>query len=101
MSYLNNLSTAKGIGEVKDEVTPINGKGDVLDEEGRVQIVYLNGVQYIKYVDSNDQTHLVESGDPDRVSEVYKTTMLGLKPGDKFDPEAFFEELTSYVPETD
>ena len=99
-SYLNNLSTAKGIGEVKDEVTPINGKGDVLDEEGRVQIVYLNGVQYIKYVDKEDQVHLVETNDSKHVSEVYRKTILGLNPGDKLDAEAFFNELTSYIPET-
>ena len=94
-SYLNNLSTAKGIGEVKDEVTPINGKGDVLDEEGRVQIVYLNGVQYIKYVDKEDQVRLVETNDSKHVSEVYRKTILGLNPGDKLDAEAFFKELTS------
>ena len=99
-SYLNNLSTAKGIGEVKDEVTPINGKGDVLDEEGRVQIVYLNGVQYIKYVDKEDQVHLVETNDSKHVSEVYRKTILGLNPGDELDAEAFFKELTSYIPET-
>ena len=99
-SYLNNLSTAKGIDEVKDEVTPINGKGDVLDEEGRVQIVYLNGVQYIKYVDKEDQIHLVETNDSKHVSEVYRKTILGLNPGDKLDAEAFFKELTSYIPET-
>lgn len=99
-SYLNNLSTAKGIGKVKDEVTPINGKGDVLDEEGRVQIVYLNGVQYIKYVDKEDQIHLVETNDSKHVSEVYRKTILGLNPGDKLDAEAFFKELTSYIPET-
>lgn len=99
-SYLNNLSTAKGIGKVKDEVTPINGKGDVLDEEGRVQIVYLNGVQYIKYVDKEDQIHLVETNDSKHVSEVYRKTILGLYPGDKLDTEAFFKELTSYIPET-
>lgn len=99
-SYLNNLSTAKGIGEVKDEVTPINGKGDVLDEEGRVQIVYLNGVQYIKYVDKEEQVHLVETNDSKHVSEVYRKTILGLNPGDKLDAEAFFKELTSYIPET-
>ena len=99
-SYLNNLSTAKGIGEVKDEVTPINGKGDVLDEERRVQIVYLNGVQYIKYVDKEDQVHLVETNDSKHVSEVYRKTILGLNPGDKLDAEAFFKELTSYIPET-
>ena len=99
-SYLNNLSTAKGIDEVKDEVTPINGKGDVLDEEGRVQIVYLNGVQYIKYVDKEDQVHLVETNDSKHVSEVYRKTILGLNPGDKLDAEAFFKELTSYIPET-
>lgn len=99
-SYLNNLSTAKGIDEVKDEVTPINGKGDVLDEEGRVQIVYLNGVQYIKYVDKEEQVHLVETNDSKHVSEVYRKTILGLNPGDKLDAEAFFKELTSYIPET-
>lgn len=99
-SYLNNLSTAKGIGEVKDEVTPINGKGDVLDEEGRVQIVYLNGVQYIKYIDKEEQVHLVETNDSKHVSEVYRKTILGLNPGDKLDAEAFFKELTSYIPET-
>lgn len=99
-SYLNNLSTAKGIGEVKDEVTPINGKGDVLDEEGRVQIVYLNGVQYIKYIDKEEQVHLVETNDSKHVSEVYRKTILGLNPGDELDAEAFFKELTSYIPET-
>ena len=98
--YLKSLESANKVLEPEQNI-PQNGNAGKIDEEGRVQIVYLDGKQYIKYVDSNDQTHLVESGDPDRVSEVYKSTMLGLKPGDKFDPEAFFEELTSYVPETD
>lgn len=98
--YLKSLESANKVLEPEQNI-PQNGNVGKIDEEGRVQIVYLDGKQYIKYVDSNDQTHLVESGDPSRVSEVYKTTMLGLKPGDKFDPEAFFEELTSYVPETD
>lgn len=100
-SYLNNLATAKGIEEVKEEATPVNGNGEVLDEEGRVQIVYLNGVQYVKYVDKEDQVHLVETNDSKHVSEVYRRTMLGLNPGDKLDAEAFFKELTSYIPETD
>lgn len=98
--YLKSLESANKVLEPEQNI-PQNGNVGKIDEEGRVQIVYLDGKQYIKYVDSNDQTHLVESGDPDRVFEVYKTTMLGLKPGDKLDPEAFFEELTSYVPEID
>lgn len=98
--YLKSLEAANKVLE-PEQTIPQNGNVGKIDEEGRVQIVYLDGKQYIKYVDSNDQTHLAESGDPDRVSEVYKSTMLGLNPGDKLDPEAFFEELTSYVPETD
>ena len=96
--YLKSLESANKVLE-PEQTIPQNGNAGKIDEEGRVQIVYLDGKQYVKYVDSNDQTHLVESGDPDRVSEVYKTTMLGLKPGDKLDPEVFFKELTSFVPE--
>lgn len=98
--YLKNLEVANNTIESKEAI-PENGNVGKIDEEGRVQIVYLDGVQYVKYVDKNDETHLVESGDPKRVSEAYRKTMLGLKPGDKLDAEAFFEELTSYVPETD
>lgn len=99
--YLKSLSTAKGIDEPTVDITPQNGAGEKLDEEGRVQIVYLDGKQYIKYVDKNDETHLVESNDSRHVSEIYRRTMLNLRPGDKLDPEAFFNELTSYIPETD
>lgn len=99
-SYLNSLNNAKGIGESKEEVAPVNGNGETLDAEGRVQIVYLNGVQYVKYVDKEDKVHLVETNDSKHVSEVYKKTMLDLKPGDTLDAEAFFNELTSYIPET-
>lgn len=98
--YLKSLEVANNTIE-NEEVKPLNGNGGKIDEEGRVQIVYLDGKQYIKYVDKNDETHLVESNDSKHVSEIYRKTMLGLKPGEKLDSEKFFQELTSYIPETD
>lgn len=98
--YLKSLENAEAILKPQ-EATPLNGNGGKIDEEGRVQIVYLDGVQYIKYVDKNDETHLVESNDSKHVSEIYRRTMQELQPGDKLDAEAFFKELTSYIPETD
>lgn len=80
---------------------PRNGNGDILDNEGKVQIVYLNGKQYIKYIDKNDEVHLVESNDSKHVSDVYKKTMRNLPVGSELDSEAFFNELTSYIKEVD
>lgn len=98
--YLMSLENAKGALD-PEEIAPENGNVGKIDEEGRVQIVYLDGKQYIKYVDKNNETHLVESNDSKHVSEVYKRTMMNLNPGDKLDQEAFFKELTSYIPETE
>lgn len=69
--------------------------------DGRISIVYLHGKQYIKYIDKFDEVHLVETRDSGIVSEVYKERFKNLKPGEKIDPDLFFEELTKLVSETE
>lgn len=70
-------------------------------KEERIQIVYIDGKQHIKYVDKKGKAHLVETNESKHVSEVYKRAIMNLKPGEKIDAEELFKELTSYIPEID
>ncbi len=69
-----------------------------IDEEltktGRIQIVFLQGKEYVKYVDEIGEPHLVETKNPTLVSDVFKNAIGDLKPGEELDPEKFFELLT-------
>lgn len=68
-------------------------------DEGKVQIVYLYGKQYIKYIDKFDEVHLVETHDSSIISKIYKDKFNNLKPGEKINAEEFFEELTKSIEE--
>ena len=71
------------------------------NETERIQIVYIDGKQHIKYVDKKGKVHLVETNESKHVSEVYKRAIMKLKPGEKIDAEELFKELTSYISEID
>lgn len=77
--------------ETKDEPS--------LTQKERIQIVYIEGKQYIKYIDKEDQVHLIESNNPDRISELYKSALSKLDNGKDFKPEDLFKELTSVLAE--
>ncbi|NLC48099.1 MAG: hypothetical protein GX758_01890, partial [Tenericutes bacterium] len=75
-------------------------KKDVsLSEKERIQLVYIDGKQYIKYVDKEDQVHLVESRDPYKISEIYKSALERIKDPKQFDAKYLFDELTSALGE--
>lgn len=89
---------------VKEKENIINAKDELKQEEldtinkelsdkSRLQIVYLNGKQHIKYVDKNDTVHLIESKDPLILSKAYKDIMLKFNSQDKLNVDDFFEEL--------
>lgn len=89
---------------IKEKENIINAKDELKQEEldtinkelsdkSRLQIVYLNGKQHIKYVDKTDNVHLIESKDPLILSKAYKDTMLKFNSQDKLDVDDFFEEL--------
>lgn len=72
---------------IKNKESIINASGELdqkqldtinqeLSDKTRIQIVYLNGKQHIKYIDLNDQVHLIESKDPALISKAYKETIV-------------------------
>lgn len=70
------------------------------ENKGQINIVYLNGRQYVKYIDSDDVVHLVETEHTDDlVSKVYKDKIKDVGPNGRINPEDFFKELTSFVSE--
>ena len=69
----------------------------VIDEQnerkGSIQLVDINEKRHIKYIDNDNQTHLVEVHNHDKVEDFYKSKISGLKPGEELNPEEFFNEL--------
>ena len=64
-----------------------------LSDKSRLQIVYLNGKQHIKYVDKKGEVHLIETKDPQIISKAYKEKMTSFKSSNVLDVDDFFEEL--------
>lgn len=64
-----------------------------LSDKSRLQIVYLNGKQHIKYVDKNGDVHLIETKDPQIISKAYKEKMTIFNASNMLDVDDFFEEL--------
>lgn len=69
------------------------------DKKGQINILYLKGKQYVKYIDQDDVVHLVETDNDKRVSKLYKDKINEVGPHKKIDPSDFFNELTSMIPE--
>ena len=72
---------------------------DNFENKEQINIVYLKGKQYVKYVDKNDVVHLVETEDSKNVSKLFKEKIQQVGPGKLINPEDFFNELTKVAPE--
>lgn len=69
------------------------------ENKEQINIVYLKGKQYVKYVDKNDVVHLVETEGSKNVSRLFKEKIQQVGPGKLINPEDFFNELTKVAPE--
>lgn len=89
---------------VKEKNEVLNAKGQLeqkqldtlnkeLSDRSRLQIVYLNGKQHIKYVDKNDKVHLIETKDPQIISKAYKEGLKSYVSSNKLDVDDFFQNL--------
>ena len=67
------------------------------DRENSVQIVWLNGKKYIKYIDQKGTVSLTEIIDQGQTENFYKRKLTELKPGEKLDPEKFKHELSEIM----
>ena len=67
------------------------------DRENSVQIVWLNGKKYIKYIDQKGTVSLTEIIDQGQTENFYKRKLAELKPGEKLDPEKFKHELSEIM----
>lgn len=72
---------------------------DNFENKEQINIVYLKGKQYVKYVDKNDVVHLVETESSKNVSKLFKEKIQQVGPGKLINPEDFFNELTKVAPE--
>ena len=72
---------------------------DSFENKEQINIVYLKGKQYVKYVDKNDVVHLVETEGSKNVSKLFKEKIQQVGPGKLINPEDFFNELTKVAPE--
>ncbi len=55
--------------------------------------LYINGSQYIKYIDENNTPHMIKSINPKVVSTTYKEMIDKSAQGEEFDIEKFFQTL--------
>lgn len=89
---------------IKNKESIINASGELdqkqldtinqeLSDKSRLQIVYLNGKQHIKYIDLNDKVHLIESKDPALISKAYKETIVN--GSTTIDVDKLFENLNA------
>ena len=83
----------------KDEKTNTLIDKEMSKDSGVINIVYLGGKQYVQYIDENNEVRLVETHDPDIVSELYREIHSKLKPGEKLDSKYFFDKLTKSATE--
>lgn len=72
---------------------------DNFENKEQINIVYLKGKQYVKYIDKNDVVHLVETEGSKNVSRLFKEKIQQVGPGKLINPEDFFNELTKIVSE--
>lgn len=92
--YTEKLDENKEVDTSREEVK------DSFENEGQINIVYLKGKQYVKYIDSDDVVHLVETEHTNGlVSKVYRDKIKDVGPNGRISPEDFFSELTSFVSE--
>lgn len=95
-----HIDMLKEADSINDKNTNVNEKlQNNFEKKGQINIIYLKGKQYVKYVDSNDVVHLVETENEKKVSKLYKEKIKAVGIGNRINPEDFFKELTSITPE--
>lgn len=85
----NDILNAKGQLEQK-QLDTLNKE---LNDKSRLQICYLNGKQYIKYIDKSDKVHLIETKDPLIISKAYKEGLKTYVSSNNLDVDDFFQNL--------
>lgn len=85
----NDILNAEGQLEQK-QLDTLNKE---LTDKSRLQICYLNGKQYIKYIDKNDKVHLIETKDPLIISKAYKEGLKTYVSSNNLDVDDFFQNL--------
>lgn len=88
---------AAGLNDKTNKDTENEIMKENVDRENSVQIVWLDGKKYIKYIDKEGKVSLTEILDNGQTEEFYKTKLASLKPGEKLDPESFKRELDTYM----
>ncbi len=95
-----HIERLKEADKINDKGVNVNEKlQDSFEKHGQINIIYLKGKQYVKYVDKNDVVHLVETEDEKKVSKLYKDKIKDVGPNGKINPDEFFSELTTMVSE--
>lgn len=91
---INKLSFTGDYNDINNALKEIedNNKNsfEVKQPNPSLTLVYENNEQFIKYIDENNETHLVKSSDPKKISKLYKE--LSRK---NIEPKEIFEQLTS------
>ena len=85
----NDILNAEGQLEQK-QLDTLNKE---LNDKSRLQICYLNGKQYIKYIDKSDKVHLIETKDPLIISKAYKEGLKTYVSSNNLDVDDFFQNL--------
>lgn len=95
-----NKEVAAGLNQDKDKDKQNEIVKESAERENSVQLVWLDGKKYIKYVNQDGDVSLTEIIDNGKAEEFYKSKVANLKPGEKLDPEKFKHELDDYMRET-
>lgn len=94
-----HLAINNGIDLTAMDNNESKGIDDKVSKDSRIQIVYINGTQYIKYVDLDDNVHLVESTSPEKISKIYKEALASLDDNKNLTPEILFDRMTTEMKE--
>ena len=80
---------------ISNDIDANNVINETNERKGSVQLVDINEKKHIKYIDADNQTHLVEVHNHEGVEDFYKKKISSLKPDEELNPEEFFNELCS------
>lgn len=95
-----NKKVASQVGQIDDKNAENELMKESTDRENSVQIVWLDGKKYIKYINQDGNVSLTEVLDNGQIEEFYKRKLAELKPGEKLDPEKFKQELSALTNDT-
>ena len=91
-----NKDIAAGLNQNENKEKQNDIMKENTERENSVQLVWLDGKKYIKYIDNGGKVSLTEVLDNGETEEFYKQKLANLKPGEKLDPERFKHELDEY-----